>query len=134
MKAQDLKQAATPERLAQYLTEQPKGMHHHGGPVETVREANHKGHHIVVRTTYQFEVDGRPIDLPMGVDDDGHVHCHSLPNYQFQSALGMVKQLIDTFPKDFPKSKSPQPALPMDMPMSDGGMDMTHGRNKGKRR
>jgi hypothetical protein len=134
MKAQDLKQAATPERLAQYLADQPKGVHHHGGPVESVREADHKGHHIVVRTTYQFEVDARPLDLPMGVDNDGHVHCHSLPNYQFQSAITMVKQLIDTFPTDFPKSKSPQPAPPMEMPISHDGMTMPRSQRKGKKR
>jgi hypothetical protein len=134
MKAQDLKQAATPERLAQYLADQPKGMHHDGGPVESVREADHKGHHIVIRTTYQFEVDGRPLDLPMGVDNDGHVHCHSLPNYQFQSAINMVKQLIDTFPRDFPKSKSSQPTPPMEMPMSHDHMTMPRGQSKGKKR
>lgn len=134
MKAQDLRQAATPGKLARYLTDLPKAMHHHAGPVETVREADHRGHHIVIRTTYQFEVDGRPLDLPMGVDNDGHVHCHSLPNYQFQSAINMVKQLIDSFPKDFPGSTSPAPAPPMDMPMSHGGMHMHMSRNRGKRK
>ena len=69
MKTHDVTRAATPERLAQYLANLPKGMHHHGGPVETVREADHKGHHIVIGTKYQFEVDGRSLDLPMGVDN-----------------------------------------------------------------
>ena len=118
MKTRDVTQAAAPDRLARYLADLPKGMHHHGGPVENVREADHKGHHIVIRTTYQFEVDGRPLDLPMGVDNDGHVHCHSLPNYQFQSAIAMVKQLIDTFPRDFRGSTGPTPTPPMDMPMA----------------
>ena len=129
MKAQEIKQAATPERLAEYLAGRPKAMHHHDGPVATVREADHKGHHIVIRTTYQFEVDGRPLDLPMGVDNDGHVHCHSLPNYQFQSAIDMIKQLIDTFPRDFSGSHAPEPMPPMDM--THHSM-RTPGRRRGK--
>jgi hypothetical protein len=103
MKLDDLRRAADPKRLSTYLVELPAAMHNVGadGRVETVRETEHKGHHIVVRTTYQVEVDGRVLHVPLGVDNDGHVHCHSLPNYQFTSALGLVKQLIDSFPADF---------------------------------
>src|SRR6185312_9801306 len=68
---------------------------------ETVREADYEGHHIVVRTTYQIEVDGTPITGHMGVTDDGNVHYHPIPNMSFASALDMVKQLIDVFPDDF---------------------------------
>jgi len=98
-------------------------MEHRGdGKVESVRTADHKGHHIVIRTSYVIEVDGRTLNLPLGVDNDGHVHCHSLPNYQFSSAIGMVKQLIDTFPKDFPKpgkrpDNSAHDGMHMSMPM-----------------
>ena len=109
MKPDDLRRAADPKRLSKYLTELPMAMHHGGGPVESVRETDHKGHHIVVRTTYVVEVDGRVVDLPLGVDNDGHVHCHSLPNYQFTSALGLVKQLIDSFPADFPPALDRRP-------------------------
>jgi hypothetical protein len=77
----------------------------HGRPIESRREAEHAGHRIVIRTTYQVEIDGRVADLPLGVDNDGHVHCHSLPNYQFNSAIDMVKQVLDTFPGDFSKSR-----------------------------
>jgi hypothetical protein len=109
MKPDELVRAAAPDRLSTYLTEQPNPMHHHhGGPVESVREADHEGHHIVIRTAYTIEVDGRPIEVPLGVDNDGHVHCHSLPNYQFLSAINMVKQLISSFPKDFPRPGSPR--------------------------
>ena len=68
---------------------------------ETVREADYEGHHIVVRTTYQIEVDGTPITGHMGVTDDGNVHYHPIPNMSFASALDMVKQLIDVFHDDF---------------------------------
>jgi hypothetical protein len=119
-------EAAHPRALSNFLTSRPMRMMHHGdGKVESVRTADHKGHHIVIRTTYVIEVDGRSLDLPLGVDNDGHVHCHSLPNYQFSSAIGMMKQIIDTFPKDFPKpGKRPPKKSPgssthdgMDMPM-----------------
>ena len=30
-------------------------------------------------------------------------HCHSLPNYQFASAVDTIKTLIDIFPDDFPR-------------------------------
>lgn len=68
---------------------------------ETVREADYEGHHIVIRTTYHIEVDGKPVTGHMGVTDDGMVHYHPVPNISFASALDMVKQLIDVFPDDF---------------------------------
>jgi hypothetical protein len=120
-------EAAHPRALSGFLASRPMPMMHHGhGKVEGVREADHKGHHIVIRTTYVVEVDGRTLDLPLGVDNDGHVHCHSLPNYQFSSAIGLVKQIIDTFPGDFPKpgkppktppTPSPHDGMHMSMPM-----------------
>jgi len=75
--------------------------HAHPGPHETVREADYRGHHIVVRTTYSIEVDGRPVEGHLGVTDDGTVHYHPVPNLAFPSALDMVKRLIDVFPDDF---------------------------------
>ncbi len=71
---------------------------------ETIREADYEGHHIVIRTTYQIEVDGRPVTGHMGVTDDGKVHYHPVPNISFASALDMVKQLIDIFPDDFART------------------------------
>jgi hypothetical protein len=68
---------------------------------ESVREADYKGHHIVIRTTYRIEVDGVPLMGHMGVTDDGQVHYHPVPNASFVSAVDLVKQLIDVFPDDF---------------------------------
>lgn len=68
---------------------------------ESTREADHKGHHIIVRTQYEIEVDGHKVRGHMGVTNDGHVHYHPLPNLSFTSAVDLVKQLIDTFPDDF---------------------------------
>lgn len=74
---------------------------HQQGASETIREVDYKGHHIVVRTSYQIEVDGKPVTGHMGVTDDGKVHYHPVPNMSFASAIDMTKQLIDVFPDDF---------------------------------
>jgi hypothetical protein len=79
----------------------PTGAHAHDGTMETVREAVHRGHRIVVRTTYEIEVDGRPVSGHLGVANDGRVHYHPVPNLSFASAVEMVKCVIDTFPDDF---------------------------------
>ena len=71
--------------------------------IENIRKAEHKGHHIIVRTHYEIEVDGHMVMGHMGVTNDGHVHYHPLPNLSFASAIDLVKQLIDTFPDDFAK-------------------------------
>jgi hypothetical protein len=81
--------------------EPPAGAHTHDGAIETVREAVHRGHRIVVRTSYEIEVDGRPVSGHLGVANDGRVHYHPIPNLSFASAVDMVKTLIDTFPDDF---------------------------------
>lgn len=75
---------------------------HHHATSETIREADYEGHHIIIRTTYQIEVDGTPVTGHMGVTNDGNVHYHPIPNMSFASAIDMVKQLIDVFPDDFP--------------------------------
>lgn len=73
----------------------------HHGKIESVREADYQGHHIVVRTSYNIEVDGKMIMGHMGVTNDGQVHYHPVPNMSFPSAIDMVKTLIDIFPDDF---------------------------------
>jgi hypothetical protein len=74
--------------------------HQHGS--DSIREADYKGHHIEIRTTYEIEVDGVPITGHLGVDNEGRVHYHPVPNASFASAVDLVKQLIDSFPDDFP--------------------------------
>lgn len=71
------------------------------GKAESVREADYQGHHIVVRTSYDIEVDGRMVMGHMGVTNDGKVHYHPVPNMAFVSAIDMVKSLIDIFSDDF---------------------------------
>jgi hypothetical protein len=80
---------------------------HHQHPVtDSVREADYQGHHIVVRTHYEIQVDGRAVTGHMGVTNDGQVHYHPVPNMSFASAIDLVKQLINVFPNDFTKQKT----------------------------
>ncbi len=101
---QELAAAARPDVFGRYLAELPRPPHHppHGGHSESVREVEYEGRHIVIRTTYEITVDGRPLAAHLGVGDDGEVHCHALPAYQFLSAVDTVKALIAYFPDDFP--------------------------------
>jgi hypothetical protein len=70
--------------------------------MSSVREADHNGHHIVIRTHYEISVDGKKLAAPFAVDDDGKVICHALPNYTSASAVELVKQIVDHYPDEFP--------------------------------
>jgi hypothetical protein len=97
----------TVQSIASYVQKNASRVLHiqqHQHPVaDSVREAEYQGHHIVVRTRYEIEVDGRAVTGHMGVTNDGHVHYHPVPNMSFASAIDLVKQLIDVFPDDFSK-------------------------------
>ena len=80
-------------------TEEPAG--HTGHGASSVREDTYRGHHIVIRTTYEITVDGRPITGHIGVANDGRVHYHPIPNVSFNSAIDVIRQLIDAFPDEF---------------------------------
>jgi len=66
--------------------------------MSSVREADYKGHHIVVETSYKITIDGKRFQGTLGVTDGGY---HGMPNVGFASALDPVKAVIDTFPEDF---------------------------------
>jgi len=86
------------KKNAAYVKKSQKHTHQ---KTENIRKADHKGHHIIVRTHYEIEVDGHMLMGHMGVANDGQVHYHPLPNLSFASAIDLVRQLIDTFPDDF---------------------------------
>jgi len=97
----------TPQSIAAYVKRNAarvrraqRPMH---GKMESVRQADYRGHHIVIRTWYQINVDGRMLMGHMGVTNDGQVHYHPVPNLSFASAVDLVKRLIDVFPDDFVK-------------------------------
>jgi hypothetical protein len=97
-----LAEAADPEALGRFLAELPDAPHTH-----RPREAEYKGHRIVVETHYEITVDGRHVPVHVSVGNDGDVHCHALPAYEFVSAVDMVRVLIDTYPEDFPAVAGP---------------------------
>lgn len=84
----------------------PKPLHHDShGPMLTVRKDEYKGHKIEIRTTYEIMIDGKPFSGHMEVSNDGAVHYHPLPNYSWPSAVDFVRQVIDSFPREFPAKK-----------------------------
>jgi hypothetical protein len=107
MPSDGAKASPTPESIAAYVTKNAarvkQAQRHRHGKMESVREADYEGHHIVVRTRYQVEVDGQMLMGHMGVTNDGQVHYHPVPNLAFASAVDLVKRLIDIFPDDFAK-------------------------------
>ena len=98
----------TPESIASYVTKNAdsvrKVQSHAHETMPSVREADYQGHHIIVRTHYEIEVDGKKVLGHVGVTNDGQVHYHPVPNLSFASAVEMVEKLIDIFPEDFTKN------------------------------
>jgi hypothetical protein len=92
---------AQAQKNAAYFKKLLTDMHAHGGMGDEVREADYKGHHIVIQTAYTITVDGRPFEAGLGVTNDGSVHYHGMPNVNFDSAIELMKAVIDTFSDEF---------------------------------
>jgi hypothetical protein len=103
MERDDLEGVATPEQLAaaveRYRDDLARLHHTHERPTESVREVTYKGHHIRIVTTYRIEVDGAPITGHLLVTNEGTLHYHAIPNQEFDSAVDMVKRIIDLSPE-----------------------------------
>ena len=91
---------AQAQKSAEYFKRLLTDTHAHGG-TDSVREADHNGHHIVIRTTYEITIDGKPFTAGLGVSNDGSVHYHGMPNVGFDSAIDLMKAVIDNFAADF---------------------------------
>ncbi|MEU0936352.1 hypothetical protein [Embleya sp. NPDC005971] len=101
MDHQDFAATAEPAALARYIADLPVPETMHGS-MDSVREEEFEGHRIVIRTSYEITVDDRPVTAHLMVSNNGEVHCHALPAYQFLSAVDTVKALIQYFPDEFP--------------------------------
>ena len=115
MTASPTEEIPTPQSIAGYVKRNAGRVKkaqqmQHGDSVIT-RETEYKGHHIVVRTKYEVEVDGKPVMGHVGVNDEGSVHYHPIPNLRFDSALDMVKKIIDVFPEDFDAASPSMPGM-----------------------
>lgn len=74
----------------------PHGKHE----ATSVRELAHKGHTVRIVTTYRVEVDGKPADLHLSVDEDGQVFTHATPFVTYASAVDLMKAVMDAYPDD----------------------------------
>ncbi|HYO99609.1 MAG TPA: hypothetical protein VER76_05425 [Pyrinomonadaceae bacterium] len=134
MDAKKLEKSAELGEFAGYIANLSQSTghgHSHGGDgsIETSREDDYEGHHIEIQTTYKIKVDGEILQAPIGLDNEGNLHCHSLPNYQFTSAIDMVRRLIDNFPEDFKRKRAAKkPAGKRSSKKSPGGHN--HGSHK----
>jgi len=73
----------------------------------STREVDYKGHHIVIKTTYEIDVDGHAVTGHIDVSNEGQIAYHGIPNVSFDSAVDLVKSLIDHFPDDFQPGAKP---------------------------
>jgi hypothetical protein len=98
----DLRSIGDPEELARHASESFTAQHqdHHRHDTPSVREVGYKGRRIRIETTYRITVDGEPVTGHVMVSNDGSVHYHAIPNQQFESAVDMVKRVIDLTPPD----------------------------------
>ena len=87
-------------------SQQDVGAHDHS---PSVRQDHYKGHHIVVKTTYDVTIDGKKFTSPLDVSNAGTVQYHGIPNVGFASALDLVRCIIDQFPEEFPAVRRAAP-------------------------
>lgn len=85
----------------------PKGhMSHAGhGATKSIRRQEYKGKSIRVETSYKFYIDDKPVNLHASVMNDGKVHCHTLPQYAFTSALQMLRRVVDVMDIPMPPNE-----------------------------
>jgi hypothetical protein len=98
--SKNLNAVADAKSLGDFLVKQSEQHGHGGHHRDAAREVEHCGHRIAIKTHYQVTVDGKGVELPIGVDEYGEVHCHALPYVQFPSAVDLVKAMIDAFPDE----------------------------------
>lgn len=73
-------------------------MHH---SLSSVRQFHYAGHEVKIRTSYEIEIDGQPVQLHAIVDNEGKLRCHTTPYETYSSAAKLVKELICRFPESF---------------------------------
>ncbi len=69
--------------------------------LSSVRQFHYAGHEVMIRTSYEIEVDGTPVQLHAIVDDEGQLRCHTTPYETYSTATELVKELIFRFPDSF---------------------------------
>jgi len=125
----------SPESIAKYVKQNAKknsssmnAMMRGKGGQDTTREDEYKGHHIVIRTRYEIRVDGQAVTGHIMLTNQGQVQYHGMPNYSFDSAVGLVRALIDNFPEDFVKKSRRTSSSRGGSRSPMVGMKMSHGK------
>ena len=85
-----------------------------------MRELTHNGHNVKIITTYRVEVDGKPADMHLSVDEDGQVFTHATPFVTYASAVDLMKEVMDAYPDAFSDS-DPDPGHDHDNNHNHGG-------------
>jgi hypothetical protein len=102
METFDYEAARDPQRLSEQAHQSFAAQAHpaeHGEDHSTsVREVTYKGRRIRIETTYRITVDDEAVTGHVMVNNEGRVHYHSIPNQEFESAVDMVKRVIDLMP------------------------------------
>ena len=78
---------------------QYKKAHHAKQALTSVRTACHAGRRIKITTTYKVEIDDHPIRFQADVDNEGCLHCHTMPYTTYTSAIDLVKSLVEHYPE-----------------------------------
>jgi hypothetical protein len=105
----DHEEPSTEDRLTETYkilkTGSPYSLDHpgHHGQLESVRQFKYKEHVVIIRTQYTITVDGQSVNAHVRVDNKGRLNTHAIPNYSFNSAVDMMKALIDCLPSSFTK-------------------------------
>lgn len=125
---------AQAQKTAPYFKQLLADMHAHmQEPSTSTREADYRGHHVVIQTTYKVTVDGQPFNAGLGVTDDGRVYYHGMPNVGFDSAVDLMKAVIERFADDFAGGGEQGHLEPADDHDQGGGANHG-GMNVGRRR
>ena len=101
-----------------------KTMMHGKGGQEIIRQDDYKGHHVIVKTTYNITIDGQVVTGHIMLTNLGQVQYHGLPNHSFDSAVELARALIDNFPEDFEKKAAARSPRGGSKGGSMGGMKM----------
>ncbi len=119
MRVNDLKKYGSLKGLTTLSGEGAGGHAHHGhggaghppghGGATSKRTTEHRGHTIVIETTYKVTIDGKELGMPFDVDDDGIVSCHIVPTYGSPSALDVGRRIVDAYPNRYPERRSQKP-------------------------
>lgn len=71
--------------------------HAEGGKISGVRATVHRGHAIEIKTTYEITIDKKPYRGHLEVGNDGRLYCHATPYDSYDSAVDMMKRVIDLY-------------------------------------